>query len=163
LLVLKPLVVNASPIIVLAKAGFMDLLRAAGDPVQVPQAVVQEIQQAGPNDPAVQALTQTPWLIPVDPGAISPVMPAMKLGAGEQSVLTWALAHVGTEAILDDPAGRRAAAVLGIPHRGCLGLVIQARQQGLLAAARPVLEQLRQAGLRLSDRLMNQALAKVKE
>ena len=55
------LVVNASPLIVLAKTCRLDLLRVIGDPVFVPVTVAQEIQQPGPNDPAAQALAQTPW------------------------------------------------------------------------------------------------------
>jgi len=58
----NPLVVNASPLIILAKTGFLDLLRAIGDPIQVPTAVVQEIQRGGPNDPASQTIAQLPWL-----------------------------------------------------------------------------------------------------
>ncbi|MFL5243655.1 MAG: DUF3368 domain-containing protein [Gemmataceae bacterium] len=44
-----------------------------------------------------------------------------------------------------------------------MGLVIIAKHHGLVPAARPVLESLRQAGLRLSDRIMNQALTFVGE
>jgi predicted nucleic acid-binding protein len=159
----SPVVVNASPVIVLAKAGFLDLLRLAGDPVQVPRAVVQEVQQGGANDPAAQALAQTAWLTPVDPGPAPAPLQAFGLGPGEEAVLAWALANPGTEALIDDQAARRCAKALGIPHRGCLGLVILARQQGVLPAARPVLEQLRQAGLRLSNRVLSLALALVGE
>ena len=126
----RPVVVNGSPIIVLAKTGFLDLLAVVGDPVQVPVAVVREIQQAGSSDPAVQAVAQVPWLIRVDPGPPPAAILSLGLGTGEAAVLTWALANAGTEAILDDPRGRRAATLLGVPHRGCLGLVILARQQG---------------------------------
>jgi predicted nucleic acid-binding protein len=42
-------------------------------------------------------------------------------------------------------------------------VVIAARQHGVIPAARPVLEQLRRAGLYLSDRAMQQALALVGE
>jgi len=159
----NPLVVNASPIIVLAKTGFLDLLRLAGDPVQVPLAVAREIMRAGANDPAVQALTHVPWLISVDPGPAPAALQAFGLDPGEESVLTWALANQGTETLIDDQAARRCARALGIPCRGCLGLVIVARKQGIIASARPVLEQLRQAGLRLSDRVLNLALAQVRE
>ena len=64
----NPVVVNASPIIVLAKTGYLDLIRLMGQHVWVPLPVKQEVLQAGPNDPSVQALSQTPWLIEVDPG-----------------------------------------------------------------------------------------------
>jgi predicted nucleic acid-binding protein len=85
------------------------------------------------------------------------------LGAGESAVLTWGYVNPGTEVIVDDLAARRCAAALGIPVRGTLGLVLTAKQQGILPAARPVLEQLRLSGMYLSDRVMNQALALVGE
>lgn len=159
----RPLAVDASPLIVLAKAGFLDLLLIAGDPVQVPHAVLQEIHQARPNDPVVLALAQTPWLIEVDPGQPAAILQPFHLGAGEEAVLNWALANPGTEVLVDDPRARRCARTLAISHRGCLGLVILATQQGVIPAARPVLEQLRRVGLRLSDRVMNQALALIGE
>jgi predicted nucleic acid-binding protein len=159
----NPVVVNASPLIVLAKTGFLDLLRLAGHPVQVPLAVAREIMRAGPNDPAAQALTQVPWLVSVDPSPAPATLQGFGLDPGEESVLTWALANPGTETLIDDQAARRCARALGIPCRGCLGLVTAAKKQGVIALARPVLEQLRQAGLRLSDRVLNLALAQVGE
>jgi predicted nucleic acid-binding protein len=85
------------------------------------------------------------------------------LGAGESAVLTWGYVNPGTEVIIDDLSARRCATTLGIPVRGTLGLVLTAKQQGIIPLARPVLEQLRLCGMYLSDRLMNQALAKVGE
>ena len=158
-----PPVVNSSPLIVLAKASHLALLRLAGDPVLVPRAVEQEISRRGATDLAVQALSQTSWLQIVDPGRVPAVLQQYGLGAGEAAVLTWALAYPGTEALLDDLVARRCATALGIPHRGSAGLVIAAKQQGFIAAARPVLEQLRHAGLHLSDRVMNRILGQVGE
>ena len=158
-----PPVVNASPLIVLAKTGYLDLLRLAGDPVLMPRQVEHEIYQGSPKDPAVQVLGQTSWLHIVDPGPVAPVLQPYRLGAGEAAVLTWALAHSGTEALLDDLPARRCAAALGVLHRGSAGLVIAAKQQGLIPLARQVLEQLRQAGLHVSDQVMNRILSQVGE
>jgi predicted nucleic acid-binding protein len=152
-------VVNASPLIFLANAGLLDFLRLAGDPVMVPLAVVREIQPGGLADAAYRALTQTNWLVTVDPGPVPPVIQSWSLGDGEASVLTWALTHPGTEALVDDLLARRCAASLGLAVRGTVGLVLTAKQRGIIAAARPVLEALRQSGMYLSDRVMNQALA----
>jgi predicted nucleic acid-binding protein len=156
-------VVNAFPIILLAKVGLVDLLQHLGPPVVIPLAVLQEIQGRGPGDPAVQALAQAPWLVVVDPGPTAPAVTACHVGAGESAALTHALATPGSAAILDDGKARRCAASLAIPHQGTLGLVIHAKQQGWLAAARPVVERLRQEGLYVSDRVVNQALAQVGE
>jgi predicted nucleic acid-binding protein len=99
----------------------------------------------------------------VDPGQTPSNLKNFGLHAGEEAVLAWALANPGTEALIDDRAARRCAAALGIPHRGCLGLVIVAKQLGIIPAARPVLDVLRLAGLRLSDGVANQALGTVGE
>lgn len=53
--------------------------------------------------------------------------------------------------------------VVGIPVRGTLGLVLAAKQRGDIPAARPILEKLRQSGMYLSDRVVNEALALVGE
>ena len=112
---------------------------------------------------SVQALAQATWLATVDPDAIPPAVTAFGLGDGESAVLAYALANPGSVAILDDRAARHAAASLGILHQGTLALVIQAKLFGLVPAARPILEQLRQDGMYLSDQLMNQALAQIGE
>ncbi len=44
-------VVDASPLIHLAKGGYLDLLRLTGESVAVPVAVANEIRHRGPQDP----------------------------------------------------------------------------------------------------------------
>jgi predicted nucleic acid-binding protein len=129
----------------------------------IPDAAVLEIRRKGPADPAVQALSQANWLVSVDPGPIPANVAALGLGDGETGVLAHALANPGSGAIVDDQAARNAAMALGIPHQGTLGIVMFAKTQGFIPAARPVVEQLRLQGMYLSDRAMNQALAQVGE
>ncbi len=156
-------VVNASPLILLSRAGLLDLLKLADNQVIVPKPVADEIRVCGSLDPTVAGLSSTDWLIVKDSGAIPSLIAGWDLGLGESSVLAWALSHHGAEAILDDLAGRRCARALGIPVRGTLGLVLTAKQRGVIPAARPVLDQLRRHGMYLSDRVINEALAKVGE
>ena len=69
----------------------------------------------------------------------------------------------GNSLIVDDLAARRCAATLGIPVRGTLGFILTAKKRGVIPEARPVLEKLRQSGMYLSDRILNQALALIGE
>ena len=78
-------------------------------------------------------------------------------------MLAWAQAYPGSEAIIDDLAGRRCAAALNIPVRGTLGLVLIAKQRGHISSARHVLQQLRQGGMYLSDPVLNEGLKRVGE
>ena len=64
---------------------------------------------------------------------------------------------------MDDLAARRCARSLGLPMIGTLGVVILCRHREVISAARPIVEKLREAGLRLKPALMDEALAKVGE
>jgi hypothetical protein len=62
-LVVETAAVNAPPLIHLASAGLIGLLRDGEDEsIVVPHAVEVEIRRGGPEDPAVLALEGTAWL-----------------------------------------------------------------------------------------------------
>jgi predicted nucleic acid-binding protein len=159
----SPPVVNASPLIYLSHVGLIDLLRIEGSIVHVPRTVSEEILRRGPEDPTALALKTTEWLQEVDPVPPSSKVLFWRLGLGETSVLSWALAHPGSIAIIDDLAARRCSEVLGIPFTGTLGVVLRAKQKGVLPAARPAIEKLLAAGMYLSGKIIDQALALVDE
>ena len=73
------------------------------------------------------------------------------------------LTSSGTEAILDNLPTRRCATAHTIPVCGTLGLVLIAIQRGRIPATMPVLLQMSQAGMLLSNRVMNKALTLVGE
>jgi predicted nucleic acid-binding protein len=52
---------------------------------------------------------------------------------------------------MDDHAGRRAARKLGVSVTGLLGLVLLAKEKGLVNRVVPVIEELREAGYWISD------------
>lgn len=150
-------VVNASPVIALARAGFADWLGQLADEVVIPEAVVAEVL-AGPPDPARELLSAgriTAVAVPAPPVEIAD----WALGAGETAVLTWAFNRPGWTAILDDLPARRCARVLGVPHKGTLAVVILARQRGLTESAAEAVKALLRAGLRLDEALVRNALA----
>jgi predicted nucleic acid-binding protein len=159
----EPPVVNASPLILLTRADHLDLLRAAGERVVVPRAVVREIHAYGPADPTAIALSGTDWIEAVDVETMPLDVARWDLGPGESEVLAWALAHRGCEAIIDDHDARRCAATLGVPVRGTLGLVLLAKRRGIVTSARSVIGRLRAAGMYLSDEVIAGALSLVGE
>ncbi len=69
-------VVNASPVIFLAKAGLLHFLPLAGSRVIVPAAVAMEIRQRESSDPTVHALEQTEWLEIVEAPPVPPLIQA---------------------------------------------------------------------------------------
>lgn len=155
-------VIDASPLILLSRSRYLGLLEAFAQPVWVPQPVVDEILRRGDEDITAQAIEQTDWLV-TQPVADTPTaILEWRLGAGESATLALALTH-GLEAIIDDLAGRKCAASLAVPVRGTLGIVLAAKQRGLIPKARPVIEDMMTAGLYLSRKVLDQALQRVGE
>ena len=149
-------VLNASPIITLCKSGQEELLPQLFTEIVLPGAVWEEVEAGDITDPAVQKLGATPWLKRDDTIAASPLVHAWDLGAGETSVLSYALARPDYVAVIDDAAGRRCASSLNITVIGTVGLIVLAKRRGVIGYIGPGLEALRNVGAWLSDRLIEQ-------
>jgi predicted nucleic acid-binding protein len=156
-------IANASPLILLARSGHFDLLRAAGKRVLVPAPVISEIERRGEADVTVLALRQADWIEVVPAPPIPPAIAAWNLGPGESAVLAHAASHPGIVAILDDRPARRCAELLSIPVRGTLAVVVAARRNGAISHIRPVVEALRKAGMYISQHIVDEVLAVVGE
>ena len=152
-------VINASPLIVLAKIGQIGLLTALADEIAIPDAVVREINSGPSDDPARNWLVG-PKVPIVDITTLPPELLAWDLGAGETAVLSHALANPGWTAVLDDNAARNCARSFNIPVKGTLAVVILAKQQGLISSAADLIRQLQQHGHRIHDTIVRDALDK---
>jgi predicted nucleic acid-binding protein len=151
-------VVNASPLIILGKVGRIGLLEELTDELVIPGGVAQEVDEGPEDDPARVWISAAgaPAVRHAEP--LAPVVAAWDLGAGESAVLSWAHRHPDFEAILDDRAARNCAASLSILVRGTLGVILLAKKEGRVPLAAPVLQELRSAGLRISDTVWEAAL-----
>jgi uncharacterized protein len=72
-------------------------------------------------------------------------------GPGESQVLMLALEMPGSVALLDDALARRVAIAKGIPIKGTLGLLLDAKRAGHLTTVRPSLDRLQELGFRLAQ------------
>jgi predicted nucleic acid-binding protein len=149
-------VVNASPLILLCKVGRCDLLHQLCPSVYVPEGVVAEIE-AAPGDPAAIAVRQLSWLRPVAV-EVPNIITAWDLGRGESEVLAFALGHPNTRPLLDDAEGKACALSLGLKPLGTAGLLILAKNAGLLVSVREVVEEMRMQGLWMSDSVFRSIL-----
>lgn len=149
-------VVNASPIICLAKAGYTDLLLKLPGKIIVPNAVAEEILAGPINDPARQLLVT--GKLPVVEIQALPEILAWDLGKGETAVLSYALANPGWIAVIDDLAARKCARSFTILIKGTLAIVIQAKKCGLIVSASDAMRSLQAAGLRLDNEVIRIAL-----
>ena len=154
----EPWVINASPIIVLAKLGLIEKASTLADPLVVPEPVAQEINRGAADDAAVRWLKDAGrgFIRPAE--AVPPQLAGSGIGLGERSVIAWALVHPGFVAVLDDSAARSQAGRLAVPVLGTVGVVIRMKQAGLIDKVKPQLLRIRQAGAHIGEGLLREAI-----
>jgi len=151
-------VVNASPLILLAKAGQIDSLAKLTEQLVVPAGVAGEIREGPEHDPARQWLNGEGARFIVPDAAAIPRILGWDLGMGETAVLTWAFLNREFEAIIDDRAARKCASVEGLLFRGTIGVILAARRRSLIPAVKPVLDDLVHSGLLIDKGVLREAL-----
>ena len=87
-----------------------------------------------------------------------------ELDEGEKQAVSLA-SELGDDVLLliDDRAGRQAARKLGVAVTGLVGLLLLAKESGLIGRVGPFLDQLRQAGYWLSNEVIGIAKGLAKE
>ena len=153
---------NASPLITMAKADYLQLFEQLATDLLIPEPVAQEILASPPSDPARKAL-ESGWGKITFLKEIPSEILEWGLGKGESGVLALAVERPGCKVVLDDAAARRSARALDIPLIGTLGAVLRARQMGLIESAGQVLTALRAAGLRLGEETIRTSLERIGE
>ena len=144
-------IVNASPLICLARAGLLELLFRTFQDVQIPRPVFDEVMAGPEHDPAREFLQNADAFSVIDPRTTSDLVREWDLGAGETSVLTGVLEEAAAIAVIDDAAARKCARTLGMPYCGSLGVLARARAAGVLVDLNACVSSLREAGVYLSD------------
>lgn len=154
----EPWVINASPVILLAKVGLIERVPSLAEPFVVPQPVSDEILLARADDAAAR------WMIGAGQKFIHPAAPELaklagsQIGTGERSVISWAVTHGGFVAILDDREARAIAQGFGVKVFGTVGVVLRLKRAGLINEAKPVLLQIKHVGGYISDELLREAI-----
>lgn len=92
-----------------------------------------------------------------------PSLSGSQLGPGERAVISWAVAHPGFIAVLDDLEARVLGQRLGIRVIGTVGIVLRLKKAGLIAEAKSHLEKIREVGGYIGDDLFREALRQVGE
>lgn len=155
-------ITDASPLIALAKLGETQLLTDLSEELIVPEAVAEEVLAGEEGDPARQLL-ESGFGRRAQPTVVSPRLHAWALGRGETAALALGLEIEGSRVILDDLAARRCARSLGRPMIGTLGVIIRARQLGMIPSAAKRFHALREADFRIDDTIARTVLERVGE
>jgi predicted nucleic acid-binding protein len=151
-------VINASPLVLLAKAGILHFLPSLCDELVIPSGVVAEVQ-AGSTPDLARVWLASHGLAFVRPSPERhPDFAIWRGGLGEAEVISWALKNREFTAALDDRRARNFAIARSVRVIGSLRIIVLAKEKGLISRAKPALEKLRGAGAFVSDALVARAI-----
>lgn len=158
----SPLVVsNSSPLIAL---GRLDLLPSLFVTVVIPEAVHHEVVVAAPMEAGAALLAQAPWLRVhsiQDTGKRDYLLSILDPGEAEALVLAQ---EMGADwLLLDEIKARAAARRLSLPIIGTAGLLVAAKDHGLLPQVKPLLDNLQTHDFRLSEQVYQTILKQAGE
>lgn len=151
------IVSNTGPIIGLAKIGMIGLLKELAGEVLIPPFVHKELfGKTGYETPRIEKalgdfikVTTADFLEPPEDVLLS------ELDEGEKQAVALAFSlGEGVLLLIDDHAGRQAARKIGVAVTGLVGLLLLAKERGLIGGVSPLFEDLRQAGYWISDEIV---------
>ena len=159
---MRMIIADASPLIMLARSGLIDVLRVLAGKVIVPEAVWNECIGGGarPGATAILSARQAGHIEVRADAVLNDPLPA--LGAGEVSAIALAM-ELGCPVLMDERLGRRIASLHGVRVIGSAAILIGAKERGLIPAVKPVLLDWRAAGYVFSEALLRAVLQRAGE
>lgn len=153
------IICNATPLIAFARIGQLSLMNKVVGQVVIPEAVAEEIanyegtmagrinlpQESWIQVESLQSNRQMQLLLPI-------------LDRGEAEVISLALEKRAKLVLIDELTGRKVAESLQLKVTGSVGLLIRAKELGEIAAVKPLLETMREAGMYFSQRFIHSVL-----
>lgn len=159
------IVSDTSPLNNLAAVNQLHLLHQLYGIVFIPEAVYRELTD--PPSPVAGA-TEVQTLDWIQTRAVSDrtLVEALsnELDIGEAEAIALAVETKAEQLLIDERRGRLVAARLNLRYIGILGILVEAKSQGLIAEVKPVLDALiNNAGFWVAEPLYNSVLGRVNE
>jgi len=149
---------NTGPLIALAKLDQLSLLEKLFGQIFIPPAVRRELlaktgRESARLDDAMASFIE---VAPIHSLAPEVKIATLRLDLGEQEAVALAYERQAL-LVIDDRLGRAAARRLDLAITGLMGVLVRAKEEGMIQKVRPLLDQVRQQGYWLSDKALEAA------
>ncbi len=152
---------DTTPLIRLASIGRLELLQEIFGEVYIPQAVYDETVTHGRKEGmAKQAVANASWIHVVEVkdrlAVVEVLLDEMDLGEVETIIL--AKEMNADWVLMDERKGRRKLDQLDIPKVGTIGILLKAKQLGLIPKLKSEIENLQRSGFSISQMIVDELL-----
>ena len=150
---------NSSPIIHLAKIGRLELLKGLYGKIIVPEKVYMECTDTAHFREEVELILQSAWIskyLIKDYNLFRLLY--SEIDAGEAEAIVLALEQRADLLLLDDQEARNKARRLNLPITGTVGVLLKAKNEGLISSLDGEIQSLQASGFWLSNSLVHALL-----
>ncbi len=158
----KPVISNNSPLVALWYLGRLSLLRDLYTEVWIPREVEKEFLGTE-KKPRQEALNNASWIKTIDLTDSEKASVYNRLDSGEAAVLALAIEREARLVIIDEKKARREVLKIGFPFKGTVGILLEAKEAGLIDEIKPLLILLEENGIYLDKSLIAYALREAGE
>jgi predicted nucleic acid-binding protein len=144
---------DTSCLIILDKIDELDLLMKVGRKIVVTPIILKEFGRSLPE-----------WISVLSPkNSHYQQILEMDLDEGEASAIALSLDMENPILMLDDLKGRKIAEKLNLRYSGTFGLILKAKQLGLINNVKPILEKIKSTNFRFNEKLFEIVLEQAGE
>ena len=150
---------DTTPISELTKVGYLNLLRDLFGQVVIPQEVYAELMTGSHSAKVI--VPRLNWLEVREVGdtqQLKVLQLESNLDLGEVAAIILAEELKATQLLIDERAARRIALARQLPVIGTVGILVLAKQRGLIESVKTILDAMIGKGTRIGERLYQQAL-----
>ena len=145
-------VADSSALVALSTCSVLHLLDQIYADVRVPHAVFQEVTIEGKPQSAELAAFLQGKVVEVKPNQI--VRTSIRLGLGELEAMLLYKQIGASHLLIDDQRAKKVAIANNIQTIGTLGILLLAKQKGLISSIKPLIHILRNSSLHYNQALL---------
>jgi predicted nucleic acid-binding protein len=152
---------NTTPIIALSSIQRLDLLPALFGQIHIVNEVLEECEAGG--NIRLPELRNFDWLTIVTSTAINSTSLLLALDKGEKHTLDMAQKYHADWVLIDEKFGRNMAEYLGLRVTGTLGILLKAKQQGMITSFKESITSMQNQGIYYHPNLIKKLLTQIGE
>ncbi len=147
------IIADSSCLIALSNIGELDLLKKVYTEISITPEIVAEFGETIPEWMNIETVSDNTKIELLE----------LELDRGEASAIALALEQENSLLIIDEKKGRLIAKRMRITITGILGVILKAKEVGIITVVKPIIEKLESVDFRISEKLKKQILDKAGE
>lgn len=158
------IVSNSTPLISLSAIGKFSLLKTLWGKIYIPVGVYKEVVDFGKGRPGEQEVLKAAWIESKEVNdKLAVELLRDELDEGESEAIILAKELNADYVLIDERPACKKAFHLGLSKIGTIGILLLAKEEGLIGEVKKYIDELKLKGFRVSKQVYYEVLLKAKE